>query len=292
MEKSSYTIGFANTTEKLPFAVTVREGLEAAVAQHPNLTLITRDNDQNSEKALANAHEFAEIPVDLAMIYHIDERIGGTLRSILANKGIPIIAVTFPIPLAVFFGIDNKKAGLLAGEALGKWVQENWGGQADHVMVLTNHRVLDMVRQRLDYALLRFSEMTGYNAKDALHIDTNSEREVAARRSLPVFERWNDSHRIAVIGINDDTVLGALDTARSLGREADVAVVGQNASLVHEEFGNPHSRLIASIDYHPEKYGEYLVDLALRMLRRERVPGQNFVDPTLVTPATHQPTNG
>lgn len=73
---TEFTIGFANQDEKNPFAVAVRQALEAEVAQHPDLRLIVRDNDLDTEKAKAHALEFAEIPVDLAIIFHIDERAG------------------------------------------------------------------------------------------------------------------------------------------------------------------------------------------------------------------------
>ncbi|PJF26472.1 MAG: hypothetical protein CUN53_07710, partial [Phototrophicales bacterium] len=64
-----YTIGFCNLSEQHPFAISVRTGLEAAVAAHPNLRLISRDNDYNTDRAMANAREFADAKVDLGIIY-------------------------------------------------------------------------------------------------------------------------------------------------------------------------------------------------------------------------------
>jgi ribose transport system substrate-binding protein len=83
--------------------------------------------------------------------------------------------------------------------------------------------------------------------------------------------------------LNDDSALCVLDAARALGREADVAVVGQGANLIGEEFGYPDSRFIASTAYYPEGYGPHLIELAMKMLQGERVPLYNYVEPTLVT---------
>lgn len=279
---SHYTIGFSNLSEEHSFAVIVREGLEAA-AQHANLTLIARDNAMDSDRALANAQAFADFPVDLAIIYHIDERVGGKLRSTLAQKGIPIIAVDIPILTTVFFGINNQRAGWLVGEALGRWVQAHWDGQVDKVLVVTEKRVLNVVQQRLDYGLKGLASFVHYDPNTVFYLDGGNHREVSATNTYEVLIRWKDMHRIAAICLNDDSALGVLDAARALGRELDVAVVGQNANLAVEEFRNPGTRFIASADYFPQQYGARLIELALKMLQGERVPHENFIEPALVT---------
>jgi ribose transport system substrate-binding protein len=75
-----------------------------------------------------------------------------------------------------------------------------------------------------------------------------------------------------VIGMNDETALGALNAARALGREADIAAAGQGADhLALAELRSPTSRLIASVAYFPERYGERLIDLAFRLFRGEKL---------------------
>jgi ABC-type sugar transport system substrate-binding protein len=237
----------------------------------------------DSDLALAHANEFAEYPVDLAIIYHIDERIGGKLRSTLAHKGIPIIAVDIPILTTVFFGISNQQAGLLVGEELGRWIQTHWAGQVDKVLVVTEKRVLSVVQQRLDYGLRGLASYVQYDPGVIFQLDGGNQRAQTTTNVISVLERWQEIHRIAVICLNDDSALGVLDAARALGRESDMAVVGQNANLAIEEFQNPTTRLIASADYFPSEYGARLIELALKMLRGERVARENFIEPALVT---------
>lgn len=280
------TIGFSNLSEQHSFAVIVREGLEAAAAQYPDVNLIVRDNDMDNERALAIAQEFAAYPVDAAIIYHIDERIGPNVRAILYRQRVTsIISVDIPIPMTIFLGINNRQAGLLVGEALGKWIQTHWDGQVDRVLVVTEQRVLGAVQQRLDFGLHALANYVNFDPKMVLRLDGGNHREHSAANVHSVLERWDAYHRIAAICLNDDSALGVLDAARALGREADVAVTGQNANLAIEEFrANPDTRLVASANYFPEQYGERLLDLALRMLAREKVPPENFIEPALVTP--------
>jgi ribose transport system substrate-binding protein len=61
--------------------------------------------------------------------------------------------------------------------------------------------------------------------------------------------------------------------------------VGQNASPEgREELRTPGTRLIASVAYFPERYGEDIVRLALDILLRRPVPPAVFVKHELVTP--------
>ena len=283
MSERPYTIGFANLCEKIPFASTVRQSIEAAAARHPNLSLVVRDNNMDSDTALANVQEFAATPVDLAIIYHIDEHMGNIFNSTLVKGRIPILAIDIPISWTVFFGVNNRKAGFLAGVALGKWAKRNWDGQIDKILAITEHRVSAAVSARVESGIEGLLSEVSCEKDAIFYVDGGNERAEARRVALPVLERWDGVHRIAVLGFNDDTALGALDAARELGRENDVAVAGQGADLAVEEFKRPGTRLVASTAYYPERYGEQVIALALRMLNGERVPRENLIDPGCIT---------
>jgi ribose transport system substrate-binding protein len=274
-----YTIGFSSLDESMPSVAYRRETLEQAAAHHPNLKLIVRDNDLNDDKALANAEEFAAIPVDLAIIFHVNERLGPRLGAIFLKKQIPVIAVDVPIPMTTFFGVNNQQAGTLAGGALARWIAANWDNQVDKILVLTEPRSIGIVRERIDYAVKALVAKVPINASNILYLDGASDRTISAQRSEEVLERWRDYGRIAIITVNDDGAHGALDAARRLGLEDHIAVAGQGADAeARAEIRNPASRLIASTDYHMGQYGPRLIDLSLRMLSGERVPYMNFIE--------------
>lgn len=277
-------IGFSNLSEDIPFAVKVRESLQQAITAHGSLDLIVRDNRMDNDRALAHVQEFVDLPVSLAMIYHVDERFGPTLGNLLYRRRIPTIAIDIPIPpWSIYFGVNNQVSGSLVGEALGQWIQTHWSGSVDKVIVLTEPRVLEGVRHRLDYALASLSQHVRYLPSDILYVDCGNEREASAERVYSVLQRWTDSRRIAIIGFNDETAVGALDAARRLGREEDVAVVGQGANLAQAEFRNPNTHFVASTAYYPERYGAQLVDLAVRILNGEKVPRTNYIHHVCIT---------
>jgi ribose transport system substrate-binding protein len=89
-------------------------------------------------------------------------------------------------------------------------------------------------------------------------------------RFLPDLPR---NARIAIVGINDEAVLGALAAFEEAGRLDQVVAVGQNADrLGRAALRRPHFPFIGTTRYAPESYGEKLLQLALRILKGEPVP--------------------
>lgn len=293
MSKNKYVIGFSNMSETIPFSVLVREGLERAAAHHPQIELIVRDNAFDNDRARANAEEFTRLPVDLAIIYHIDERLGNDIRHILSpgENRIPIIAVDIPIPLTVFLGIDNYQAGFQAGEALGQWVKKHWNGQIDKVLIMTEQRAVSAIRDRSNASVEGLKSVVEFPSDSVLYLDGGTQREIAFERSQPVLNLWFESgiERVAVMCTNDDTAMGVLEAGRELGQEDKLAVIGQGANLaIHEFRNNPDTHFVASPAYFPERYGNNLISLALRMLKGERVPSNNLIEPICVTLDNHK----
>ena len=65
-----------------------------------------------------------------------------------------------------------------------------------------------------------------------------------------------------------------------------MVVVGQGAERrAREEMRHPGSPLIGSTAYTPEKYGEMLIALALKILRGEPVPPAAYMDHVFIEQA-------
>ncbi|GAB4520642.1 MAG: substrate-binding domain-containing protein [Anaerolineae bacterium] len=277
------TIGFANLTEDQNFPRRVQEGLEKAARAH-GLDVIVRNNAMDNERAMENVRFFAEERVDICIIYHIDERYNPNLTPILMRKGIPIITVDIPMPLSLHYGVDNDRAGLLAGQAAAEWVNRHWGGKIDKLLGVTDSRLLGEIQNRLTKAVDVLSEHTTLDHEDVLYISGDSSDDITRERALTVLERWEDYSRILILGLNDESALGTLEAAHLLGRDADVAAVGQGANLLNMIYREKaHLRLIGSVNFEPERYGIDLVDMSLRILSGEKLPRINTFEPGFIS---------
>lgn len=275
-----YTIGFANLSDDIPFALEVRRGLEQAAQAAGNVDLVLADNQLDGDVALHVADRLVRKQVDLAIEYQIDEKVGNRIMAKFRQANIPVIAVDIPMVGASFFGADNYYTGHTAGVALGRWIDTHWNGEVDRVLVLEEPRAGSQPEARIQGQIDGLQEILGsLPAERFIHLDGGNVRSVSEQSTLEALEQRPHAQRIAVLCFNDDNALGALDAARKLGREEDVAIVGQGAdSSLRPEIRRRNSRIIGSTSFMPEQYGEALIEMALKILRGDPVPPADYID--------------
>ena len=97
----------------------------------------------------------------------------------------------------------------------------------------------------------------------------------------------SNSRHVLVVAVNDPSALGALRAFEEAGRSDCCAVMGQNASPEgRAELRVPKTRLVGSVAYFPERYGDDLIGLSLDILNHRQVAPALFVEHKLVTPKT------
>lgn len=272
-DKPQFTIGFANQSEDLPFAIDVRRSLERAAADVGSIDLVVADNRLSGDEALRVADRLIERDADLVIEYQIDYKAGNLIMNKFQQADIPVIAVDIPMVGATFFGVDNYRAGHMAGMALGEWVEREWHGRIDHLLVLEEPRAGSLPEARIQGQLDGLQEVLGPIPNKRIHyVDCGNTCAISEAGTAEKLNVWAEGGHIAIISFNDEAAFGALQAARKANREQDVVIVGQGADrLIHGELRNKTSRLIGSTAYMPERYGERLIDLALKILRGESV---------------------
>jgi ribose transport system substrate-binding protein len=117
-------------------------------------------------------------------------------------------------------------------------------------------------------------------------IDGDGQFQVALER-VRKHLRASRARRVLVGAATDPSALGALRAFEEAGREGECAVVGQNGEPeARLELRVPRTRLIGSVAYFPEKYGEGVIRLALDILAKKTVPPAVFIKHQLITPDT------
>ena len=269
-----YRIGFANLSEKVPFAIDVRRGLERAAKAYSNIDLIVADNDLNGEKALQVADQFIGQKLDLIIEYQINETVGNILMNRFREQSIPVIAVDIPMVGATYYGADNYQSGLIAGQALGCWLIENWQGQLDKLIILEEKRAGPLPAARIQGQLHGLEQKIGVlSDTQKIVLDSGNTSERSYEQVIKTVERLSEETHIAVLSFNDDAAIGALNAFRELGREDKAAIVGQGADrILRQKLRMGSTALIGSTAFHPETYGDMLLDLALQILKGKAVP--------------------
>ena len=279
-----YRIGYAAQGQDTSFDREVRVSL-ARAAEREHVELITVDNRYQPKIALRSADYLIREQVDLVIEFQTDELIAPAIASKYMQANIPFIAIDIPHPGATYFGANNYQAGLLAGHYLGRWAKKHWGGEVDEVLLVELLRAGSLPKARLRGVSAGISETLRLPERcRTVSIDGDGQFQTTLER-VRKHLRESKSKRTLVGAANDSSALGALRAFQEAGRAGECVIVGQNAEPeARAELRTPHTRLIASVAYFPEKYGDGLIRLAFDILARRVVPPAVFTSHQIITP--------
>ncbi len=277
-----FRIGFAAQGDS-EFSREVVKSMEKAAARE-HVHLITVNNRYSAREALRNADLLIKERVDLVLEFQTYERVAPVLASKFLESNTPVIAIEVPHPGASYFGANNYKAGLIGGKALGRWARDNWAGKVDQLLLLELPIAGSLLELRLtglvdglraELPQIGDVPMTRLNGRGSfeqvLEILRHCLRRSPARRTL-------------VGTVNDICALAALRAFEEVGASHLCAVMGQNAIRdARIELRKPGTRLVGTVAYFPERYGDEIIPLALNILQNKPAPAAVFVKHQLIT---------
>jgi len=281
-----YRLGYAAQGTDYQFSKDVSTSLERAAAAE-GIELISLDNRYNPKIAQRNADILVREKVDLVIEFQTDDHAAPIVAAKYREANIPLIAIEVPHPGATYFGANNYEAGLIGGRYLGRWAKQHWHSGVDEIVLVQLDRAGSLPRMRVTGMLVGMKEVfPALEPCKVTSIDGDGklgDTFEKMRRHL----RTSRARRFLVGAINDPSALGALRAFQEAGRTDSCAIMGQNASPEgRAELREPGTRLVGSVAYFPEKYGEQILAVALDILHRRPVPPAVFVKHQLVTPET------
>lgn len=278
-----YRIGYASQSQEFSFSRLVSESIRSA-AYEAGVDLLELSNRYSPTAAIRNAEIFVREQVDLVIEFQTNQQSASIVASKLIDAGIPIIAIEIPHPGADYYGANNYRAGLLAGHALAEAAQKQWHGQVDEMILLELPMAGPLPRTRLTGLLAGVREVLPRVPDQKVRFLNGNGR---FENSLQITRRYlqnNKAKRVLVGGLNDPSCIGALQAFEEAGRIMNCLVVGQNASIeARQEMRRSGSRLIGSVAYFPERYGESVLSLALDKLQGKETPPATFVRHQMIT---------
>jgi len=285
LRNRKWRLGYAALGSAFALTREISQGIVQA-AQEKGVELVTLDNRNSSKVALANAQRLVREHVDLAVEYQPDGRMAPKIAATFIEANIPFIAINFPHPGAIYYGADNYAAGLLAGRHLGNWAKHNWRGAIGELMLIGLPDAGPFVNLRLTGLLAGVKEvLPSFEDYRAVHLEAHGGGLGSSLEITRKYLRQSKAQQIAVGAISDTIGLGALRALEEGGRTRDYAVMSQSGSLeARAELRRPGTRLIGSVGYFPEKYGEGIISLAIKLLSGQAAPPAVLTKHSVITP--------
>jgi len=280
-----YKIGYLAETGETSFYRAVARGIIES-GERAGVDLVVLNSQQDPDIALANVERLLAENVDLVMMFQSYSQIAAVISTRTSSKKMPLIAIEMPHPNSIYFGVDNCHAGLTAGRYLAHWAQQHWKGEVDEILLIGAPRAGSLPEARLTGSLLGINEVLPNSAPAKISTLNGDWQFEMSREAVARYLKRSKATRILVSAIFDPSALGALQAFKDADRLQDCAIMGQNGSIeARLQMRKPNSRLIGSVAYFPERYGEQLIALALDILtQRAPVPNAVFIKHQLITP--------
>ncbi len=283
LQTRPFRIGFAAQGDS-EFSRTVMRSMETAAARE-HVQLITLNNRYSAKEALRNADLFIKEQVDLVLEFQTYDRVASLIASKFLEANTPVIAIEVPHPGATYFGANNYKAGVIGGKALGRWAKENWGGKVDRVLSIELPIAGSLLELRITGVIdgLR-TELPEVANVPVIHLNGRGDFEQVLD-VIRQYLRRSPTCRTLIGTVNDVCALAAVRAFEDAGVSEKCAIVGQNAIRdSRKELRRPGTRLIGTVAYFPERYGDEVIPLALGILSNKSMPTTVFVKHQLITP--------
>jgi len=276
--------GFGSQSEDEPFSNAVTQSIQDA-ASAAGIDLLILDNRYDAATAIQNAEEFVRMRVDLVIEFQVEQEVAPIVGDCIAGSNIPLIAIDIPHPHATYFGVDNYRVGLEAGELLAAYAKERWAGKVDWVIGLDLPEAGQLVQSRTTGAFEGVRKGLPELVEESyVRLNGRGKRDCSRKAISDFLQRHPKHKQILIAAATDSSALGALDAARQLKREAHVAIVGQDCiEEVAAEIAKLKSAIIGSVSHEAHLYGADLIQLGLSIIHGQTVSPYNYVPHRLVT---------
>lgn len=195
-------------------------------------------------------------------------------------KDIPTVVNEVPMPGATFFGVDNCKAGAIAGEWQVEYVKKNYKGDIKDIWVVNNENpdVGEVPQMRLGCQEKVIAEAFPEIPKDHfVRIPGGSFTDKSFEAMTTWLTAHPDAKLILTTNINDNGAVGAATACDTAGRTANCVVVGHGGEAqAWNELDKPEdqSALKASVDYVQNEYGRYLLPAIVDKIEKKPLPDE------------------
>jgi ribose transport system substrate-binding protein len=282
-----YIFGYTMWGGSSPFSQLNRTGLQSLCDQ-AGIDLLVADNEWQPQRNVANAQSFAIRHVDFVINSLLDIQFASAVRQPLAAAGIPIISLDIPIPGTEWVGVNNARAGFIAGTYLAQSAVRRWGAEkaAKANLVIAAFPLVgpNGLLRNLAQEMGARSVLTGLAKPQVTWLDMTGTAESGFAQMNSLLGRLDPAAPLLIASFSDEQLAGALKAVANARRSDMALAVGMGGERLDAVASDPS--FIATMSFFPKGYANAAIPTALAMLAGETVPPSVFAYYDLVKPDT------
>lgn len=297
-----FRLSFSNFTEEAPLFRVIHTNLDQVIAETgAPVEVKWYDNQGDPAVMLQNTQLMIADNPDALVIYPVSTATQG-ISELVADSGIPCVAVNLDIEACNFLNIDNAALGVDTATIIGEEATaRGWDASNTTILLGQNAAAGEQVNACVTNFYSTIAPMLGMEEVAAEDI-TASTTEIGANaiqfdgmsQLQPSFEAVSsllpsipDDHNIILYTVNNDSTTGALRALEEAGRAGeDSLLIG---GLGGDDTGitalREDPRWIAEGDIFVEWWGEYAVAMAQALAKGETPPADVTALPQAVLTA-------
>jgi ribose transport system substrate-binding protein len=273
--EQKWVVGMSQCNLGEPWRVQMNVDIRKTAAEHPELTIVFKDAQNDTLKQRAHVEEFVSSRVNLLII---SPKEAAPLTAPVAEayrKGIPVIILDRRVlgtEYTTFIGADNKKIGRAAGQ----WAAAKLANKGK--VVELKGLMTSTPGQDRHSGFLEGIKGTGLEIifeADMKWLEPNARKEMES--ALAVHKRID-----LVYAHNDPGAHGAYLAAKAIGREKEMLFIGIDALPQEGQIYVQQGILAASFEY--PTGGREAIETAFRLLKGEKVPKEITLQSRIFTP--------
>ena len=178
-------------------------------------------------------------------------------------------------PNAYYVGVDNEAVGLSTGTGAAEWINANWNGELDYILIAFNEAFGEGVRPRVGkIAEGLAAQGIEVPEENIVWVDPESSDAAATCKQLGTdfLTAHPDAEHILMAGANDEMAQGLLAAAETSNRTDNCIVVSNDLTSIGISNIYMDNIWIGSTGFFPELYGNTVVQVIQRILSGEDVP--------------------
>ena len=281
----TFTLAHMDGWATNPFAIPITKGI-AKLAKDLGLKLIYCDAEFKPEKAISCAEILASQKPDFVIAGNWQSGAAAAIMAIFDKAKIPAASIDVSHPNAIFFGASNYASGVVGGKAAGEYAKATWDCKDVWVFMGENLEEGEAADLRLVGFADGVQEVCG--ALPADRIQRMRLSAGTADQAITVTTDWLTAHPEAkhiLSGTIDDERANGMAKA-FVATKRDGMVVGQGCDSVGiavvKMAPASENRFLGCAAYYPEKYGDYLVSIALDVMAGKAVPQEIHMEHTFL----------
>jgi len=284
-----WVIGFNNFNDSNEFCKKVHDSITAAATKY-GVKLLYAEAAMDGTTMIANTDQFIMQGANLIIDFNWVPEVGKTMVEHATAAGVKFISMDTEYDGAYYFGANSYTAGKVLGEYMATRVISDWGGKIDAINGCWYQGGGQIVKDRVVGAEDALKAATGVTMPAAdmiIDVDAGASDQAATLKAYAqdFLTAHPDMHHVIFLANNDESGGGLFAGVQSAGREADCFIGTTGGDTPFRDHVKQYGAdcWVGSTSFAPEKYGDYVIPMAINILQGVTVPDHMYMDHFVLT---------